>query len=158
LRQRRPAASLRAALRRWPRTARARDSSRGLPVSPTRRLILVLGVLSAALFLAGTVALFLGSAQLSPRAVLSAIAGRSARESVERVVTLAIRLPRIAAAVLAGGALAVAGVAFQALTRNPLAEPSVLGISAGAAFGVVLAQIFGLGLTLPGALGLAGLA
>ena len=46
-------------------------------------------------------------------------------------------------AVLAGGALAVAGVAFQGLTRNPLAEPSVLGVTSGAAFGVVLAQILG---------------
>ena len=73
-------------------------------------------------------------------------------------MTLSIRLPRIAAAVLAGGALAVAGVAFQALTRNPLAEPSVLGISAGAAFGVVVGQSFGLGLTLRAAVGLTAFA
>jgi ABC-type Fe3+-siderophore transport system permease subunit len=107
-------------------------------VSSTRRLVLVLSVLSGVLVLVAAGALFLGSAQLSPSAVLSAVAGRAAPESVERVVTLSIRLPRIAAALLAGGALAVAGVAFQALTRNPLAEPSVLGISAGAAFGVVI--------------------
>jgi iron complex transport system permease protein len=127
-------------------------------VSPTRRLILVLGVLSVALFVAAAVALFLGSAQLSPSVVLSAVSGRAAPESVERVVILSIRLPRIGAAVLAGGALAVAGVAFQALTRNPLAEPSVLGISAGAAFGVVIGQSFGLGLTLREALGLTAFA
>ncbi len=60
-------------------------------------------------------------------------------------MTLSLRLPRIAVAVLAGGALAVAGVAFQALTRNPLAEPSVLGVSGGAAFGVVIGQSLGLG-------------
>src|SRR5439155_493780 len=57
-----------------------------------------------------------------------------------------------------GGALAVAGVAFQALTRNPLAEPSVLGISGGAAFGVVIGQSFGLGLTVVEAVGLTGFA
>jgi iron complex transport system permease protein len=48
----------------------------------------------------------------------------------------------------------VAGVAFQALTRNPLAEPSVLGISSGAAFGVVLGQSAGLGAGLVEAAGL----
>jgi iron complex transport system permease protein len=73
-------------------------------------------------------------------------------------VTLNLRLPRILVAALAGGGLAVAGVGFQALTRNPLAEPSILGVSAGAAFGVVLAQIFGLGFTLLAALGLAAFA
>lgn len=123
-------------------------------MSPARRLVLVLGVLAAALVVVAAGALFLGSAALSPRAVLSAVTGRAAAESVESVVTLSIRLPRIAVAALAGGALAVAGVAFQAITRNPLAEPSVLGISSGAAFGVVMGQSFGLGLTALEAVGL----
>jgi iron complex transport system permease protein len=74
------------------------------------------------------------------------------------VVTLGLRLPRIAVAMLAGGALAVAGVAFQGLTRNPLAEPAVLGVSSGAAFGVVVAQIFGLGLGALAALGVTAFA
>jgi iron complex transport system permease protein len=110
------------------------------------------------LLLVAAVALFVGSAAISPRAVLSAVAGRSAPESVERVVTLSIRLPRIAVAALAGGALAVAGVAFQALTRNPLAEPSVLGVTSGAAFGVVIGQSFGLGWTFLEAAGLTAFA
>jgi iron complex transport system permease protein len=123
-------------------------------MSPAHRLITLLGLLAAVLVLAGAVALFVGSAALSPRAVLDAVTGRASAESVERVVTLSIRFPRIAVAILAGGALAVAGVAFQALTRNPLAEPSVLGVSAGAAFGVVIGQSLGLG---PGLLQAAGL-
>jgi iron complex transport system permease protein len=114
----------------------------------------VLGVLAAILVLAGAAALFVGSAAISPRAVVSAVTGRAAPESVESVVTLSIRLPRILVAMLAGGALAVAGVAFQGLTRNPLAEPSVLGISGGAAFGVVIGQSVGFG---PGVLEAAGL-
>ena len=65
---------------------------------------------------------------------------------------------RSVAALLAGGALAVAGVGFQGLTRNPLAEPSVLGVSSGAAFGVVLAQVFGLRTGLLEALGLTAFA
>jgi len=72
-------------------------------------------------------------------------------------VILAIRLPRIIAALLAGAALAVAGAGFQALTRNPLAEPSILGVSAGAAFGVVLGQVSGLGQGIVDALGLTAL-
>lgn len=123
-------------------------------MSQRARLLVLLGALVAALALAGAVALFLGSAGLSPRAVLAAVTGRAPAASVESVVTLSIRLPRIAVAVLAGGALAVAGVAFQALTRNPLAEPSVLGVSGGAAFGVVIGQSVGLG---PGLLQAAGL-
>ena len=123
-------------------------------MSDARRLSLVLGVLAAALVVVAAGALFLGSAGISPRAVLSAVTGRAAAGSVESVVTLSIRLPRIAVAALAGGALAVAGVAFQALTRNPLAEPSVLGISGGAGFGVVMGQSLGLGLTALEAVGL----
>ncbi|MBI4635173.1 MAG: iron ABC transporter permease [Candidatus Rokubacteria bacterium] len=110
-----------------------------------RRLLLALGALSAVLVAVGLVALFVGSAGISPEAILRVLSGRAEAESVERVVTLQLRLPRIAVAVMAGGALAVAGVGFQALTRNPLAEPSVLGVSSGAALGVVIGQIFGLG-------------
>jgi iron complex transport system permease protein len=124
-------------------------------VSSGRRLTLALVVLAVVLLVVAALALFVGSAGLSPRAVARALAGRAGAESVESVVTLQLRLPRVVAAVLAGGALAVAGVAFQGLTRNPLAEPAVLGVSSGAAFGVVLAQIFGLGLSVVQALGVA---
>lgn len=107
------------------------------------RLALVLGCLLAGLVLVVGAALFVGSARLAPATVLRVLAGGGDADSTERVVVLSLRLPRIAAAVLAGGALAVAGVGFQALTRNALAEPSVLGVSSGAAFGVVVAQLFG---------------
>jgi iron complex transport system permease protein len=51
-----------------------------------------------------------------------------------------IRLPRVLLAILAGGALAVSGLAFQTLFRNPLAEPYTLGVAGGAALGAVLAM------------------
>jgi iron complex transport system permease protein len=127
-------------------------------VSAARRLALALGVLGAALVAVAALSLFVGSAGLSVNAVARALAGRAGPDSIESVVTLQLRLPRVVAAVLAGGGLAVAGVAFQGLTRNPLAEPAVLGVSSGAAFGVVLAQIFGLGLSALQALGVTAFA
>jgi ABC-type Fe3+-siderophore transport system permease subunit len=124
-------------------------------VSAARRLALALATLGAVLLIVAAASLFVGSAALSPGAVTRALAGRAGADSVESIVTLHIRLPRVAVAALAGGALAVAGVAFQGLTRNPLAEPAVLGVSSGAAFGVVVAQIFGLGVSGLEALGVA---
>ena len=122
------------------------------------RLALLLFPLCAFLLALAFVALFLGSAPVSPEGVVRALTGRAAPESIESAVTLSLRLPRIIAAVLAGGSLAVAGVGFQALTRNPLADPAILGVSAGAAFGVVTGQMFGLGSTILAALGLTALA
>lgn len=122
-----------------------------------RRLTLTLSMLGVALLVVAAGALLVGSAPVSPRAVLSVLAGERP-EGIEAVVVLNLRLPRIAVATLAGGTLAVAGVAFQALTRNPLADPAILGVASGAAFGVVLAQLVGLGSTLVGAVGLSAFA
>ena len=109
----------------------------------TRRLVSALALLGAILLGIAVLALFLGSARLSPLTVLRVLGGGAGGESTEQIVVFGLRLPRIAAAVLAGGSLAVAGVGFQGLTRNPLAVPSVLGVSAGAAFGVVVGQLAG---------------
>ncbi len=65
--------------------------------------------------------------------------------SLDRVVMLNVRLPRALLAGLAGGGLAIVGAAFQAVLRNPLAEPFVLGVSGGAAFGATIAILLGLG-------------
>jgi cobalamin transport system permease protein len=127
-------------------------------VSDTRRLAVALAALAFVLLAIGLTALFVGSAGLSPAAIARALTGRAEASSVEAIVTLSLRLPRVIVAMLAGAALAVAGVGFQALTRNPLAEPSVLGVSSGAAFGVVLAQIMGFETGLVAALGVAAFA
>ncbi|MEI5678503.1 MULTISPECIES: FecCD family ABC transporter permease [unclassified Mesorhizobium] len=66
--------------------------------------------------------------------------------SREHLLVTTIRLPRVLAALLAGSALAVSGAIMQAVTNNPLASPSLLGINAGAAFAVVLVMtLFGAG-------------
>ncbi len=64
---------------------------------------------------------------------------------VDAAILLRVRLPRVLLAAVLGGALTSAGVAFQALLRNPLADPYVLGVSGGASVGGVLALLFGLG-------------
>jgi iron complex transport system permease protein len=68
----------------------------------------------------------------------------TASPAVENVVLL-VRGPRVVAAVLVGGALAVAGTAFQGLFRNPLVSPDILGASSGAALGAVIGIFFSLG-------------
>jgi iron complex transport system permease protein len=68
---------------------------------------------------------------------LVALADGSASDA-ERAIFFDLRLPRVAVAGLVGGALAVAGAVFQALLRNPLAEPYLLGLSGGGSFGAVL--------------------
>lgn len=62
-----------------------------------------------------------------------------------RLILLDLRLPRLLLAALAGGSLATAGIVFQALLRNPLAEPYILGVSSGSAVGAIAAILFGLG-------------
>jgi len=114
-------------------------------VSHRGRLVLALAALAAALVAVAAVAVLVGSVRIAPGSIVQVLAGRADPASTEAVVILSLRLPRIAAAAVAGGALAVAGVGFQALTRNPLAEPSVLGVSGGAAFGVVIGQLVDMG-------------
>jgi len=57
----------------------------------------------------------------------------------DRLIVFGLRLPRIALGILVGAALSVSGASFQALLRNPLADPYVLGVSSGAALGAILA-------------------
>ena len=71
-------------------------------------------------------------------------------DNVDAQIFFVARLPRVLAAALVGAALALAGVVFQALLRNPLASPDTLGVSAGAALGAVLAITFNVDFTLLG--------
>ena len=63
-------------------------------------------------------------------------------DNVDAQIFFVARLPRVLAAALVGSALALAGVVFQALLRNPLASPDTLGVSAGASLGAMLAITF----------------
>jgi iron complex transport system permease protein len=106
-------------------------------------------LLACAVLLAACVALGVasGPSPLSAGEVLRVLAGVDAPDAARDIV-LRIRLPRVALAVLVGASLSVSGVLFQALLRNPLADPYVLGVSGGAALGGIAV------LALGGALGL----
>ncbi|WP_405282779.1 iron ABC transporter permease [Gaopeijia maritima] len=91
--------------------------------------------------LAGLGGVFVGSVSVPPGDLLAALVGGGtplARTIVE------LRVPRVLLAALVGGGLALSGTTFQALLRNPLAEPYILGISGGAATGAVIVLAFGI--------------
>src|SRR5438067_586613 len=84
-----------------------------------------------------------------PVSVLTAVLDSSSRD---HDIVFEVRLPRVLLAALAGAGLSMVGVALQALLRNPLAEPFVLGVSGGSAFGATIAILCGLsGATMLGA-------
>lgn len=70
----------------------------------------------------------------------------SSLSATQESILFEIRLPRLVLGMLVGGSLAVAGASYQGVFRNPLADPYLLGVSAGAGFGAVLALGFGLDL------------
>jgi len=119
-----------------------------------RALIAALSALVAALFLA---ALLVGPAGLSPGESLGALV--TGQGDAAALVMREIRLPRAILAVLVGASLGLSGAALQGYLRNPLAEPGLIGVSASAALGAVIALQTGLAaahaLALPG-LALAG--
>ncbi|WP_394551345.1 FecCD family ABC transporter permease [Agromyces sp. MMS24-JH15] len=115
----------------------------GLRSRQRRRGWIVLGGAAAVVVVVGIVALLLGAAGVTADRVLLALLGQGDRG--DRFVVLQLRLPRILAAIVCGVAFALAGAVFQAVLRNPLASPDILGISQGASLGAVWA-LLGLGL------------
>lgn len=88
-----------------------------------------------------TLSLLFGSSEIPCSDVLSALFFGGGNEAANLVVWQ-IRLPRLCAALLCGSCLAVAGTGMQSLFRNPLADPSITGVSSGAALGAVVALSF----------------
>ena len=102
-------------------------------------------VLLPALLLVGAIFLGIstGSSGHSFRDVLHLIFGGGDDGSLQADIIMRIRLPRVILAAEAGAALSLGGLVFQALLRNPLAEPFILGISGGSAVGAVIGIILG---------------
>ncbi|WP_243744907.1 FecCD family ABC transporter permease [Streptomyces hainanensis] len=108
------------------------------------RVPLVAGLVGA-LAVACLLSIGFGALSVPPDQVVRTLLGDAPDARVDTVIWES-RVPRTALGLAVGAALGLAGALLQALTRNPLADPGILGISAGAAFGVVLAAgVFGLG-------------
>jgi len=104
-----------------------------------KRVLKVCGALLAVLLVLGVVALSVGAVSIPLGRVLRALAGSTtALSAQDALIVFSIRLPRILLAMLVGAALGVAGAGYQALLRNPLADPYVLGVSSGAALGAII--------------------
>lgn len=110
-------------------------------------LTIATGVLVAGLLLAFTVGRYPVSLTELMQVLFAKLTGGQSHvsQAVESVVWQ-VRGPRVLAAVMVGGALAVAGTAFQGLFRNPLVSPDILGASSGAALGAVVGIFFSLGI------------
>jgi iron complex transport system permease protein len=120
-----------------------RGTQRSIPVRPAGALVFVvlITLLAGALLFAAA----FGAVQLRPddllRMTLNHVVGsrfEATWRPQDEAIFFAIRLPRVAGAAVVGAALASAGVLFQGLLRNPLADPYALGVSGGAALGGAL--------------------
>ncbi len=112
--------------------------------SISRRLALAILVLGVILGLAALLGISLGSSPIGFAEVLDILTGRGAADPTAIAIVREIRLPRVLLAAVTGATLALGGLVFQALLRNPLAEPYILGVSGGSAIGAILGMLAGL--------------
>jgi iron complex transport system permease protein len=117
------------------------------PLTPAKVAVLSL-IMGLLLLLIAAISLLLGTAEISLNQILGLFSGSLQMEDPARLIILKIRLPRVILAGLVGFSLALGGVVFQALLRNPLADPFILGVSSGSAFGAVLGIVFGFSFSL----------
>ena len=117
------------------------------PLGPGKLLFVSL-CMGLCLLLVTAISLVLGTADVSLSQAMDLLSGRLDADDPVRLIILRIRLPRILLAGIVGFSLSLSGVVFQALLRNPLADPFILGVSSGSAFGAVMGISVGLSFTL----------
>lgn len=105
------------------------------------RWTLILSILALALFVSIVACLSIGVVNIPFDQIISVLMGGGSERDSHIVMNL--RLPRVILAAIVGASLALAGAAMQGLFRNPMASPSIIGLSAGAAFGASLAIVLG---------------
>jgi iron complex transport system permease protein len=105
------------------------------------RVLVVLTTLAAATLVVFTLSIARGEFPIAPLDVLATLVG--AGDDTTNFIVLDLRLPRALTAVLAGGALGIAGAIFQDVARNPLVAPDVIGISSGASLAAIAVIVFG---------------
>lgn len=108
-----------------------------------RRFILALPVSLLLVCLLAVLHLGIGARTIGPQTVIQALFHFDAKNFDHRII-VSLRLLRLTAALLVGAVLGIAGVLLQALIRNPLGEPHILGLNAGAAFAVVVCTALGI--------------
>ncbi|MFD5509621.1 FecCD family ABC transporter permease [Streptomyces sp. NPDC127051] len=125
------------------------------PRTPTApRTPVVLALLTAALLASAVAGLALGPVRIAPGQVLDImLGGPGQRTGAFASIVWDVRMPRVLLGAVVGAGLAVAGTVLQALVRNQLADPFLLGASSGASLGAVLVIVFGAGAGAAGALG-----
>ncbi|MAC77732.1 MAG: iron ABC transporter [Rhodobacteraceae bacterium] len=116
-------------------TPRSRDRVHG-----ARRLTVVLALL---LIVVSVVSLSSGATGTAVWPALKALATGQDLSALDRIVLVDIRLPRLIMGLAVGASLAVSGALMQGLFRNPLADPGIVGVSAGAGLGAILAIVLG---------------
>jgi iron complex transport system permease protein len=129
-------------------------SAQVLPTLTRRRWFAWVGFAGLFTFVTFLSCLSFGTESISVSRIVSvlfsAVIGSSSHQvggDPTSVILLQVRIPRVLLAFLVGGSLAMVGVALQALLRNPLADPFVIGISSGAALGASIALLFGVGIS-----------
>ena len=122
------------------------DADATAPDASARRGVRVLGLVVVLVVLV-LVSFGLGRYLVPPWSVVQILIGRLTGAAdvagTDQAVVLQVRLPRILAALLVGAALAAAGAAYQAMFRNPLVSPEILGVAAAAGFGASVSLLFG---------------
>ncbi|WP_153723068.1 FecCD family ABC transporter permease [Sporosarcina cascadiensis] len=113
------------------------------------RFTLLVGVLLAALIVSMTFAVMVGSVGITPSVIWEVLFSKiglsveATASKAQSVIIWEIRLPRVILAAIVGAGLAISGAAIQALVRNPIADPYILGVSSGASVGATMVILLG---------------
>ncbi len=119
---------------------RVRTEGQGIGIS-RRGVFLWMGALLLASLL---LSVMVGSVPIKPQEAIQALVkGGAGSDDAVATIVRKIRLPRALLAGIVGACLSLAGLGFQAISRNPLADPSILGVSSGASFGLMVAMLLG---------------
>lgn len=113
-------------------------SGKRMTTGSMARVLLPVGIASAVMFVA---LLFFGAVDVAPSDVWMVLTGRETANAAARLIVIELRLPMACCAFLSGMALAVAGLLLQTTFNNPLAGPSILGVSTGASLGVAVMML-----------------
>lgn len=126
----------------------AASNQQGIPPELSKREtgklspVALIVLLTAALGLVTLVSLATGAVPISPRTIFAAMFQHQPLSEMQRLILFHLRLPRVLASGLVGAGLALAGLLFQGLFRNPIADPYVIGSSGGAIFGACIGISF----------------